>query len=415
MRVAFVSCSKSADIEDLFQRMRALHLDLGNALVFDLDACMCSVQQSTAIAHFSGQHFTAQRAVFSHPHFVNVCLSIVHAVQSDVVGRSRIYFISDLHGSFSDVVGRTVEHLLNSTSCEQNDAEDRDIRAVECYHWALTHIDSYPEVGGILTTIDEWLRMPFPSVWTPVGSDITRHFGWEAFRTFGEPSSMNGTIWDTFTGSDDDRRRYNALSDICARNWQALRSSTIGHPPQWHHARDLDDHRSIITALNGTLPGAPYTVPMTIAAWSDALRIAPPIAATSITYEEWEEDDGHHPTPKIHFPKHPDITMDGGTRGLLTVFAGGLPTQATVGAIRVVLAQPPPAIVQHTVQGNSASSGDRVPPLILPTLRMPSPAVIAGSTVPPPPIVLPKAANRLILARAAIGDMAPPTPPNVGA
>ena len=121
MRVALASIGKSLTADRFLDMMG--RMGLGDALVFDLDKCMCSPEESMKIAHLSGQNFTAQREVFSHANFCNVVLSIIQAIQSDVVGRHRVYFAADRHGTFSDVVLRSVEQVLNVLLCEQTDPQ----------------------------------------------------------------------------------------------------------------------------------------------------------------------------------------------------------------------------------------------------------------------------------------------------
>ena len=161
MRVGIVSLSKTADIEHVAKLIELLQLGLGQALIFDLDLFLGTEAQVGSIAHLTGEHVTAQREVFSNLAFVELTMSIIETVQSDNAGRCRMYFVVDFEGTYADVVGRTVEHCLNKMEVE---FEGRSIRAVECYHWPMTHFARHHPLAipSFIRRIDTWLHMNLP-------------------------------------------------------------------------------------------------------------------------------------------------------------------------------------------------------------------------------------------------------------
>ena len=120
-------------------------------------------------------------------------MSIVEAVQRQNAGCCRMYLVVDREGTYADVVARTVEHCLNQMVVGYDDLATR---AVECYHWPLTTVALFQPgaITAIITRIDTWLNMNLASVLTPIGREISRHYGWDAYRT-SEEQDFPGTVF----------------------------------------------------------------------------------------------------------------------------------------------------------------------------------------------------------------------------
>ena len=385
----------------------------GNALFFDLDQIMCSREESTAIADFNGLSFTAQRAVFSHDKFCNVTISIIQAIQSDVVGRNRVYFAACQDGTFSDVVLRSVEQVLNVLECEQTDANDRPIRAVDCNHWALTDHDIVSEAEDILTTIAHWFGLPYPSQLPPIDTDRRQFYGWEAYNTV-MPAAA-------FDGNADDQYWYDITSNLCRRKWGMV-LDVLHHRPTWGALAALGDGRSIITAFLCRLPNFPLLQGVTFSAWRVTLPAKPlgieypvddddadAVRMTAVAFPG-DQDDGH-PAPENFFNRYPRITMDcDDDGGVLFVFDGGLPAGGFPHAPRIVHGAsassgyrgPPPQPLAIADRGTPPQPLEITPPVLLPDVRLPPPAVIRASPSIPVP------SPRVILASTSISETPPP-------